>query len=393
MLISLSLSISISISRYLYRQYAAMEDEDVTTIEIQMEEAVKQAISDGEVSLLGFMCDQVLSGAEMKTNKSGYQSIGSSEPSTHLSDKSRATLQRILRPFFKKFDRDNSGSLDMGELRAVFAELGEDVTAKELKSLFADMDKDNSGLIDYNEFVEGVIKYVIKHGEILAQRRAERADFDFENDTFYNNDLEMRALSLSAKKKAEQEAAKSEGGGEEEEEEAEMPDDLAHLPPSEQQKRIKMRSLWMMGMGTLLVLIFSDPMVDVISEIGKRADVSPFYVAFVLSPLASNASEVIASFNYAQKKTINSMSISLSTLEGAAVLNNTFVLGIFMFLILFKGLAWEFFAETASILFVQVVMAFMALKKSHTILDGIFILSLYPLSLLLVSYLESIGWN
>ncbi len=73
-------------------------------------------------------------------------------------------------------------------------------------------------------------------------------------------------------------------------------------------------------------------MVDVLSEIGKRTNISPFYIAFVLAPLASNASELIAAYNYSQKKTVTSMSISLSTLQGAAVMNNTFVLGKGVFL-------------------------------------------------------------
>ena len=43
--------------------------------------------------------------------------------------------------------------------------------------------------------------------------------------------------------------------------------------------------------------------VDVLSELGHRIHVPPFFVAFVLAPLASNASELIASYNYALKKT------------------------------------------------------------------------------------------
>lgn len=35
-------------------------------------------------------------------------------------------------------------------------------------------------------------------------------------------------------------------------------------------------------------------------------------------------------------------------------MNNTFCLGVFMFLIYFRHLAWEFSAETVSILLVQV---------------------------------------
>ena len=74
-------------------------------------------------------------------------------------------------------------------------------------------------------------------------------------------------------------------------------------------------------------------------------------------------------------------------------MNNTFVLGIFMVIIFFKDLTWTYFAETASILFVIGCVGMMALKKTHTVLDGYMILSLYPLSLLLVAALEAMGWN
>ena len=66
-----------------------------------------------------------------------------------------------------------------------------------------------------------------------------------------------------------------------------------------------------------------------------------FYVAFVLAPLASNASELIAAYSYAAKKTPRTIGIALSALTGAGSMNNTFCLGIFMGLVVFRGLAWQ----------------------------------------------------
>ena len=80
-------------------------------------------------------------------------------------------------------------------------------------------------------------------------------------------------------------------------------------------------------------------------------------------------------------------------LLGAAIMNNTFVLGIFMLLIFYKGLTWTYFAETLSIFFVIFTVGLMSLKSFHTVLDGFFILSLYPLSLVLVGVMEHFGWN
>jgi len=178
---------------------------------------------------------------------------------------------------------------------------------------------------------------------------------------------------------------------EEEDEEEEVPDDIADLTPAQQQTVIKRRAFTTLAVGTAVVLIFSDPMVDVMSEIGARTGISPFYVSFVLAPLASNASELLASFYYAQKKTRNSITISFTALEGAASMNNTFCLSIFMGLIYFKGIAWQYSAETIAIVFVQLAVGAVLTKKTLTMRDAAIVLSFYPASMLLVAGLEAMG--
>merc|ERR1712196_672781 len=105
-------------------------------------------------------------------------------------------------------------------------------------------------------------------------------------------------------------------------------------------------------------------MVDVMSNMGERLSIPPFYVAFVLAPLASSASEFIASYSYAGKKTQKTITVSLAALEGAACMNNTFCLAIFMALIFFRGLAWRYTAETVGTLIVECLVAVFAMKKT-----------------------------
>lgn len=69
-------------------------------------------------------------------------------------------------------------------------------------------------------------------------------------------------------------------------------------------------------------------------------------------------------------------------------MNNTFCVGIFLGLIFGRGLAWEFSAETISIVFIEIVMWLLCMKKTHRLLDGFIVLSLYPLSLIIVIILE-----
>lgn len=122
-------------------------------------------------------------------------------------------------------------------------------------------------------------------------------------------------------------------------------------------------------------------MVGVLSEIAKRLGVPPFYVAFVLAPAAvsaprrarrsaasraaarrvsptstlhahthvarpplrrraprqSNGAEVLSAYAFAKRKSVRASTTSFSTLLGAAVMNNTFCLAVFMGLIVARG--------------------------------------------------------
>ncbi len=61
-----------------------------------------------------------------------------------------------------------------------------------------------------------------------------------------------------------------------------------------------------------------------------------------------------------------------------------------MILIVVKGLAWQFAAETISILFVEMAMGWMSQKKVLTLRDGLVVLSLYPASVGIVAFLENV---
>merc|ERR1712139_619285 len=147
-----------------------------------------------------------------------------------------------------------------------------------------------------------------------------------------------------------------------------MPEDLADLPPDQQRRAILQRALWMMGLGTFIVVFVSDPFVDCLTAWGDRLGIPTFYISFVVAPFASNASELLSAYAYAAKKTKSSITTSLSTLIGAACMNNTFVLAIFFALVYFKKLAWRFTAETLVIMVVQLIIGFLAVfKKVHSL--------------------------
>jgi Ca2+/Na+ antiporter len=243
-----------------------------------------------------------------------------------------------------------------------------------MKALFDKYDTDGSGLLSLDEFI----------GLAYALIKAQDSSGTVE-----------RSLSRSRQSMAVRStlASNALGDNSEDAEEEEVPEEFTHLSPEQQQAAIKKKAFTMLAIGTFLVMLFSDPMVDVMQEIANRVHLSAFYVSFCLAPLASNASELLASMFYASKKTRKTITVSLSTLCGAASLNNTFCLSIFFFLIYFRGLAWQYSAETLSIVVVEAVMGLMVQRRKLTMVAGIFILSIFPLSLVLVATMEHFGFD
>jgi len=331
---------------------------EVTKQDREVEEGVQdqvraEAIRRGTISLAGTFC-------------SGLQSFGLHEHTTLLDDDETKRLSTFLKSFFNKYDKSGDNRLDTHELGFLMHDLGENISAAECESAMKQLDTDNSGYIEYTEFVKFVKVYIVEVGRVGYERAL------------------RHSLRIVGKGEPANET------DDEEEEEEDMPEDLLSLSPVEQQRAIKMRSCWMMFAGTALVLMFSDPMVDVFSNIGERTGVAPFYVSFILAPLASNASELLAAYNYGLKKTSKTITISLTALEGAAIMNNTFCLAIFLILVFCKGLAWQFSAETIAILFVELMMFFVCRDQVQPVYMGFIAMSLYPASIFLVWFLESI---
>lgn len=385
-------------SYYLYQQYSCKDDKNEKH-NATREDLLVKAIYKGDVTLLGVMVEEIKRISIInRTNiiNREYQNISAATSpispvvasyNSILSDECKSTLRKVIRPFFKRYDKDFNGTLDASELVAVFNDMGEYLSKDQLNKVFK-----GKSAIDLDDFVSGVFEYISTHEDLI--KRGEIGSPNSSSKKLYQEEdggIPATSETASASFRTIEGDKSSEDDEEEDEDEPEMPDELRELSPQDQMNRVMNMSLYKMALGTLLVILFSDPMVSVLSEVGKRTGISSFYISFIFAPLASNASEVIASYNYSLKKTSHSMEIALSTLGGAGIMNNTFCLGIFMFLIYSQSLSWEYFSETSSIIFVQVIMWYMAHKKKHTFKDALFILALYPLSLFIVACFNWMG--
>jgi Ca2+-binding EF-hand superfamily protein len=265
----------------------------------------KKTLQEGKMSLKGVVKSTIKTMESKRSlgsvsNGTGYGAIPSdSAPSPEI----LSELKELLHDAFCAYDSDNNGMLEKSEIRVFLKDFHENIDEDTINTICARVDKDNDNLVSLDGFVT-LCYYLIMSDDDHSIRNAPV-------------DKSFRA-SIHAHVFKEDD---DEGDDDEVED---IPEEFTDLSPEDQQAAIKLRAFKMLFIGTLMVVYFSDPMVDVMQEIAVKCSLPPFYVSFILAPLASNSSEVIASMFYAAKKTRKTMTVSLSALEGAACMNNTF---------------------------------------------------------------------
>jgi Ca2+/Na+ antiporter len=352
--------------------------------EDKVAEKTVEAIRAGDLTLRGAMANFRHRHWANITDKGGLDQILIDKESL---DEVRR-MCKVLAPFFNQYDQNGDHEIDFEEFRLIFRDVNENLNAVAQRAMFKAADTDHSGSISFEEFVACFMSFALDDANDLTKEEAAKEKKGFHklhSPEKRGDDVEVGSASASG------EASDDEDDHENEEED--VPEDLLDLEPEEQQKVIKKRAAIKLGLGTLLVLLFSDPTVDLLSEAGSRTGINhaSFYISFVLAPMASNASELFSAASYAMKRTQKSMTTSLSTLLGAGIMNNTFCLGIFFALIFFGHLAWEFTAETISICLVQIMVAVSVMfRQTQRLLDAYIFLLYYPLSLGIVYVLEEV---
>ncbi|CAI7824306.1 unnamed protein product [Closterium sp. NIES-53] len=155
------------------------------------------------------------------------------------------------------------------------------------------------------------------------------------------------------------------------------------------------QAIMLIAGGAVLVGCFADPVIGSITAFSRASNIPAFFVAFVVTPLASNASELVSSLYFAMKKRRRTASLTYSQVYGAITMNNTMCLGTFLALIYFRGLAWEFSSEVVIILLNTFVVGLLGGSR-HTFPTWMAfpVLLLYPASLAIVACLDTyLGWQ
>lgn len=304
------------------------------------------------------------------TNEAGSSGAASQEETEVLiiQSQSKKRLAILLRPFFDKYDTHMSGSIPSYNLHGLFLDIGELPPHRTVIDIFLKYEKD--GLITFQGVVDGLFEFLAHHDEIILSLS--------KGISMAHNDIETNEIHEQHKAELFEEFS-------------EFPTDILELSPSEQTATILSRGLMYILSGLLLGLFFTSPLIDVMDEFGTRLGISSFYISFVLSPVFADLYSFIIVYRYASRRTSKAITLALVSLLGSIIVNNTMVLGVFMMIIYFQDLAWVFLAETIIIIVTELFMGLMCVKNCHTLLDAVFIILWYPLSIAIVYIMNTYG--
>ncbi|KAL3693674.1 hypothetical protein R1sor_007325 [Riccia sorocarpa] len=304
-----------------------------------------------------------------------------------LKEEESGLSQEVLKQLFATFDLNHDGYIQKDELKGLLIglELEEGIIpAKGQVDLWLeDFDVNMDGTLSEDEFLAGITKWaqrIFKENWLLRARQIGASALRSNDPNFW------AAQSREAKNVLE--LLEKEISDEEGDEEKEKVTDL------EASSVKRSAALYLLG-GAVLAAVFAEPLVDSIGGFSSSSGIPPFFVAFVVTPFASNASELFSSILFARMRRKKNISLTLSQLYGAVTMNNTLCLGLFLGVVYTRGLNWDFSSEvTVILLSVLTVGAIGGTRTTLPLWQSVPVLALYPLCVTLVAFLDSyLGWH
>ncbi|CAK7350085.1 unnamed protein product [Dovyalis caffra] len=317
----------------------------------------------------------------------------------------------VVQKLFHTIDENGDGRLSASELKALiigirFEEIDFDKDDA-VAELIKDFDKSNDDHIDLREFTNGIKKWLdeamhVGAGSPNPGPRTSKIINDFHDKTRREHDLL---------------------GPEEREEE--HSDEVVEgvINP----RWTSFKAALMLLIGTIIAAVFADPLVDAVDNFSDATSIPTFFISFIALPLATNSSEAVSAIIFASPKgrstkahyysmqnAIRMISISMPNaiqmvsgiisskcshfswpLYGAVTMNNVLCLSVFLALVYFRGLTWDFSSEVLVICIVCIVMgAFGSFRTTFPLWTCFPAYLLYPFSLALVYVLDYVfGWS
>ncbi|KAG2586221.1 sodium/calcium exchanger NCL1 [Panicum virgatum] len=276
----------------------------------------------------------------------------------------------VIRKLFRKIDIDESRTLSRSELHALivginFEELDFD-RMDAVNKVMDDFDTSRNDVVEEEEFVQGMKKWLNEAKRSVPASGAFSKKFinDFHERTRQEHD------QLIDRSDEAVESVENPGW-------------------------CIAKAVGFLLLGAAIAAAFADPLVDAVHNFSNATHIPSFFISFIALPLATNSSEAVSAIIFASRKKQRTCSLTFSEVYGGVTMNNTLCLGVFLALIYFRNLTWNFSSEVLIILVVCVIMAlFTSFRTTFPLWTCLIAYMLYPLSLVVVYILDYVfGWS
>lgn len=277
---------------------------------------------------------------------------------------------------FAEFDSNKTGGLSLRKLEALAAKYSLPLTPTQVKFAFYSRDTDldhRLGDLDLRGLLESLVDAHSADTPELgaAPAVAHQGSLNEQSALVGSSATGYSTLDVATDDEDEDEPA-------EEERESHA------MTPAQ---KIRSAAL-LIVLGTAVVTLVSDPMCEVISALGDKMGVPSFYISFIITPLVSNASEIIASLQFAAKKTDLTYGLTVATLYSAATMNATLCLAVFLGIIYGRGLPWTYLAETITVMCVMLLAGLVGLRQTQKMWHAGLLAMAFPAAIALIYVLN-----
>ncbi|RLM91372.1 uncharacterized protein C2845_PM08G01740 [Panicum miliaceum] len=276
----------------------------------------------------------------------------------------------VIRKLFHKIDIDKSRTLSRAELHALIVGINfEEVDFDRMDAVdkvMDDFDTSRNDAVEEEEFVQGMKKW------LNEAKRSVPASGAFSNK--FINEFHERTRQ-------------------EHDQLIDRSDEV--VESVENPGWCIAKAVGFLLLGAAIAAAFADPLVDTVHNFSSATHIPSFFISFIALPLATNSSEAVSAIIFASRKKQRTCSLTFSEVYGGVTMNNTLCLGVFLALIYFRNLTWDFSSEVLIILVVCVIMAlFTSFRTTFPLWTCLVAYMLYPLSLVIVYILDYVfGWS
>ncbi|KAK7335102.1 hypothetical protein VNO80_26873 [Phaseolus coccineus] len=262
-----------------------------------------------------------------------------------------------------------------------------------IKGLFVKIDRNRDNFISQSELRELImnIKFVKASMEVEEAVALVIEELDIDNDRIINEDEFVAGFH----KWLSSTSAPAPVSHSESQEDMYQTWEEADLVVEERQSD---KSTWewfkailYVVLGIAMLSILAEPLTESVHNFSNSVGLHPFFMSFILVPLATNAREATSAIKEASHKKPRTTSLAISEIYGGVFMNN--ILGFFAISVLISvgQVTWQYSAE---LLVVAIVSAIAGLTASFLsvfpLWSSFFAILLYPLSLVLVFVLDQV---